>query len=91
VQRIARAALEWLPMLTLFRTSENQQRLRSWQTADSSRGLHSSGCDDSRTLHKSLRAFEQSRQQVFERLEAEQRPTVKCEAEEDWGREGRLV
>ena len=37
------------------------------------------------TLHRSLRAFEQRRQQVFERLEAEQRPSVKREAEEDWG------
>jgi len=37
------------------------------------------------TLHQSLRAFEQRRQQVFERLEAK-RPTVKREAEEDWGR-----
>jgi hypothetical protein len=78
-------------MLTLFRTSENQQRLRSWQTADSSRDFTAAAVTIQRTLHKSLRAFEQSRQQVFERLEAEQRPTVKCEAEEDWGREGRLV
>jgi hypothetical protein len=39
-----------------------------------------------RTLHQSLRAFEQRRQQVFERLEAKQRPTLKREAEEDWGR-----
>jgi phage gpG-like protein len=38
-----------------------------------------------RTLHQSLRAFEQRRQQVFEKLEAKQRPTVKREAEEDWG------
>jgi hypothetical protein len=38
-----------------------------------------------RTLHQSLRAFEQRRQQVSERLEAKQRPTVKREAEEDWG------
>jgi predicted RNA-binding protein len=36
-----------------------------------------------RTLHQSLRAFEQRRQQVFEKLEAKQRPTVKREAEED--------
>jgi Fic family protein len=38
-----------------------------------------------RTLHQSFRAFEQRRQQVSERLEAKQRPTVKREAEEDWG------
>ena len=41
------------------------------------------------TLHQSLRAFEQRRPQVFERLEAKQRPTVKQEAEEDCGRERR--
>jgi hypothetical protein len=39
-----------------------------------------------RTLHQSLRAFEQRRQQVFERMEAKQRPTVKREAEEEWDR-----
>jgi hypothetical protein len=33
-----------------------------------------------RTLHQSLRAFEQRRQQIFERMDA------KREAEEDWGR-----
>jgi phage-related tail protein len=33
-----------------------------------------------RTLHQSLRAFEQRRQEVFERLES------KREAEEDWTR-----
>ena len=38
------------------------------------------------TLHQGLRAFEQRRQQVFERLEAKQRPTVKRGAEEDWAR-----
>ena len=32
------------------------------------------------TLHQSLRAFEKRRQQVSERLEAKQRPTVKREA-----------
>ena len=36
-------------------------------------------------LHQTLRAFEQRRQHVFERLEAKQRPTVKREAEEEWG------
>ena len=54
-----------------------QAKLRGHSTAAAETIQH--------TLHQSLRAFEQRRQRVFERLEAKQRPTVKREAEEEWG------
>jgi hypothetical protein len=56
----------------------NQAKLRDHSTAAAE--------TIQRTLHQSLRAFEQRRQQVFERMEAKQTPAVKREAEEDWGR-----